>query len=89
MKPVVKRLPCVTLYGRPGCCLCDEVRTLLERVAGDLAFELVERDIESDELLLRRFLERIPVIAIDGVERFELQVDERALRACLASAAMI
>jgi hypothetical protein len=38
---------------------------------------------------LRRFLERIPVIAIDGSERFELQVDERQLRASLAAAAMI
>jgi glutaredoxin len=89
MRPAAERIPRVTLYGRAGCCLCDEARSLLEQIALDLRFELVECDIESDELLLRRLLERIPVIAIDGVERFELEVDELALRACLASAAMI
>ena len=42
-------------------------------------FVLHERDIESDDELLRRYLERIPVIEIDGVEAFELQVDETEL----------
>ncbi len=54
-----------------------------------MEFELEERDIETDELLLARYLERIPVIAVDGVDRFELMVDEAALRAHLAAAAMI
>ena len=37
---------------------------------------LEERDIEQDEELLRAYLERIPVVTIDGVEEFELFVDE-------------
>lgn len=69
----------VVLYGRPGCCLCDDARTVLERVRASHPFELRERDIESDERLLAAYLERIPVVAIDGVERFELVVDEREL----------
>ena len=48
----------VVLYGRPGCCLCDDARALLERVRADLPFELVERDIERDEALLRAYLEQ-------------------------------
>jgi glutaredoxin len=81
--------PQVTLYGRPGCCLCEDARVLLERLAREIDFELRDLDIEADEDLLRRFLERIPVIAIDGQERFELRVEEQALRASLAAAAMI
>jgi glutaredoxin len=69
----------VVLYGRDGCCLCDEARELLERARERHEFELVERDIESDERLLRRYLERIPVIAIDGTEAFELVIDEAEL----------
>jgi glutaredoxin len=69
----------VVLYGREGCCLCDEARELLERARERHEFELVERDIESDERLLRRYLERIPVIAIDGTEAFELVIDEAEL----------
>ena len=77
----------VTLYGRPGCHLCDDAREVLERIRRDDPFELVERDIEADDDLLRRYLERIPVIALDGTELFEYFVDEPALRAALRSGA--
>jgi glutaredoxin len=69
----------VVIYGRPGCCLCDEAREVLERVRAGRPFELEERDIERDDDLLRAYLERIPVITIDGEEAFELFVDEAEL----------
>ena len=73
----------VVLYARPGCHLCEEARAMLERAG--VTFD--ERDIESDADLFKRYLERIPVIAIDGEEAFELVVDERALRARLGTLA--
>jgi len=76
----------VTLYSRPGCCLCDDARAVLERVRAGTGFDLQERNIEDDERLLRAYLERIPVITIDGREAFELLVDEDALRAALGVA---
>jgi glutaredoxin len=75
----------VVLYGREGCCLCTEALGLLERVRATQPFELVQRDIERDERLLRAYLERIPVVTIDGVEVFELFVDENALRRLLSA----
>jgi glutaredoxin len=69
----------VVLYGRPGCCLCDDAREVLERVRAQHPFGLHERDIERDDGLLRAYLERIPVITIDGAEAFELFVDEAEL----------
>ena len=42
-------------------------------------FELSERDIEGDDALLAAYLERIPVVTIDGVEAFELFVNESEL----------
>ena len=69
----------VVLYGRDGCCLCDDARVILERVRARHPFRLSERDIDADEALLRAYLERIPVVAIDGVEAFELFVDESEL----------
>ena len=74
----------VTLYGRPGCHLCDDARAVLERVRAESPFALVERDIERDEALLRAYLERIPVIALDGEELFDFFVDEGELRRRLA-----
>jgi glutaredoxin len=69
----------VVLYGREGCCLCDEAREVLERVRRRRPFLLEERDIDRDDALLRAYLERIPVVTIDGVEAFELFVDETEL----------
>ncbi len=71
--------PEVVLYGRDGCCLCDDARVILERVRARYPFALIERDIEADDRLLRAYLERIPVVTIDGVEVFEFFVDEPAL----------
>ena len=70
----------LTLYGRPGCHLCDEARTQLLALAPELGFTLAERDIEADDDLLRRYLERIPVVALEGEELFDFFVDERVLR---------
>jgi hypothetical protein len=69
----------VVLYSRRGCCLCDEARVILERVRIERPFTLEERDIESDDALLRAYLERIPVVTIEGVEAFELFVNESEL----------
>ncbi|HEY7891194.1 MAG TPA: glutaredoxin family protein, partial [Solirubrobacteraceae bacterium] len=48
----------VVLYGRDGCCLCDEARQVLERVRGRQPFTLVQRDIDTDDALQRAYLER-------------------------------
>jgi glutaredoxin-like protein DUF836 len=69
----------VVLFGREGCCLCDDAREILLRVRDRRPFVLRERDIDGDEALLRAYLERIPVVTIDGVEAFELFVDESEL----------
>jgi glutaredoxin len=69
----------VVLYSREGCCLCDDAREILERVRRRRPFRLEERDIEADDVLHRAYLERIPVVTIDGVEAFEYFVDESEL----------
>ena len=74
----------LTVYGRQGCHLCDEALAELRRLAPELGFSIREVDIEADDDLHRRYLERIPVIALDGDELFDFFVDERALRAALA-----
>jgi glutaredoxin len=71
--------PTVTVYGRPGCHLCEDALAAIDRVRREAVFELDVVDIEQDDKLLLRYLERIPVVAIDGHELFELFVDEAAL----------
>ena len=77
-------LATVVLYGRADCHLCDDARAVLERVRADVPFDLVERDIERDDALHRRYLERIPVVEVAGEEAFEFFVEEAELRRRLA-----
>jgi glutaredoxin len=77
--------PEVVLYGRPGCHLCDEARAVIRRVGATHPFALSEHNIEESDELLRAYLERIPVICIDGVETFELFVDEHRFAAAVAA----
>ena len=72
-------IPVLRLLGRPGCHLCDDARDLLERLRGEHAFTLEVIDIESDDALLKAYLERIPVIALDGEELYDFFVDEEDL----------
>ncbi|GGD20388.1 glutaredoxin family protein [Nocardioides daphniae] len=77
-------VPRITLYGRPGCHLCDDARAVVERVCADLGESFVEVDIDSDEDLLDRFGEEIPVTFVDGRQHDFWRVDESRLRAALA-----
>lgn len=75
----------VTLYGRPGCHLCDDARDIVRRLAAELPFHLQDVDIESDDTLHKAYLERIPVLALDGEELYDFFVDEADLRERLSA----
>ncbi|MDX6603736.1 MAG: hypothetical protein QOF23_245 [Solirubrobacterales bacterium] len=71
----------VVVYSRPGCHLCEQaIAALVSLHEEGYRFDLHEIDIESDELLLRRHLERIPVVEIDGREVSELILDRAGVR---------
>ncbi|HEX3616197.1 MAG TPA: glutaredoxin family protein [Solirubrobacteraceae bacterium] len=72
-------------YGREGCHLCADALTLIERVRSRIPFTLEQRDIETDDDWFKRYLERIPVVEIDGEVVFELFVDERQLERRLST----
>ena len=74
----------ITLYGRPGCHLCDDALEVLERIRADAPFDLATVNIEDDDALLRAYLVRIPVVSVDGEEVYDYYVDEADLRARLA-----
>ena len=89
--PNVPPLPDLVLYARPGCGLCDEARVAIELVISDrrargLAVpSVIERDIEADDDLHRRLLERIPVVEIGNL-RVELIVTVGKVRRLLNEA---
>ncbi|HJN45605.1 MAG: NrdH-redoxin [Acidobacteria bacterium] len=70
----------LTLYTRPGCHLCDDLKTTLLRIRPQQAFELSEVDISREPALKRRYGRAIPVLLIDGVEAARHRIAETDLR---------
>ena len=74
----------LTLYGRPDCHLCHEMRAVIDAVAQDVRFTLEEVDVDGDAALAARYGANVPVLAVNGRTAFKHRVDPRALRARLA-----
>ena len=70
----------LTLYGKPGCHLCDDARAIVGEALAGRDVALREVDVTLDPALERRYGERIPVVAVDGEELFDYVVDPDALR---------
>lgn len=67
----------VVLYSKPGCCLCEEVKAQIRKLARDHHFEWRELNILEDPDLRDRFAEKVPVVFINGQQAFEYTLDEK------------
>jgi len=76
--------PRVTLYGRPGCHLCEDARAVVSMVCTELGEEFIEVSVDGDPELQRRFGEEVPVTFVDGRQHDFWRVDPQRLRAALA-----
>ena len=74
--------PEIVLYERDGCHLCEEARVLLDTMLGAGRYHRV--DIDTDDDLLVAYAYRIPVVAVDGVDRLEAPITGPDVRALLA-----
>jgi hypothetical protein len=73
----------LVLLSRPGCGLCREMHALVDRLRGEFSLELVERNIEDDPELLRRYKLEIPVLLLGDAELARHRVALADLRARL------
>jgi glutaredoxin len=71
----------VILYTRHGCHLCEVARDQLLRHG----LTPREVDIDADPDLRARYTDSVPVVSIDGRERFRGRIDERLLKRLLNS----
>lgn len=74
------------MYSRARCGLCDEAREVILAVREDAPFDFEEVSVEGDHALEGEYGLRVPVVLVDGVERFEVQVPPSDLRALVAGA---
>lgn len=68
----------VLLYSRPGCGLCDEAREVILATMARVPFSFEEVDVSGTDALELEYGIRVPVVLVDGEERFEVRVDARA-----------
>ena len=79
-------MPRLTLYSKPDCHLCRDMKATVQRVLRDRAgIALEEVDISSDPLLLDRYGPEIPVLMIDGKKVAKYRVTEAELTRMLES----
>lgn len=62
----------ITIYGRPECHLCDDAEERVAQLVEGTGVVIEVINIEHDDELHRRYLEKIPVIQFDGEQLAEL-----------------
>lgn len=72
------------LYSKPGCHLCDEMKTVVAKVAGRFGVDVKEVDISADPDLIQRYGEQIPVLMLDGKKIAKYRISEKELARRLA-----
>ena len=77
----------VTIYSRPGCHLCDEMKAVVKQVAITVPLALNEIDISKDPELERLYGLEIPVLFVGGRKVAKYRVDEQEFRRILAGRA--
>ena len=73
----------LTLYSRKDCCLCDDMKAVVNKVAANLALEIDEIDVDGSSELREKFGNEVPVLFIDGRKAFKYRVTAAALERSL------
>jgi glutaredoxin len=74
----------ITLYGKPGCHLCDDARQVIEAVCAETGTSYDEVDITTSPDLMEAYGEQIPVTFVDGRQHDFWRVDAARLRKALS-----
>jgi glutaredoxin len=69
----------LTLYSKPGCHLCEDLRALLDELQPEYGFAMTEIDISGDDGLFARYRYDIPVLWRDGEEVARGRISDREL----------
>ena len=77
----------LTIYSRPGCHLCDEMKAVIERVGRSVPLTVDEIDISRDAELDERYRLEVPVLMVDGKKAAKYRITEEELTRILAGRA--
>jgi glutaredoxin len=69
----------LTIFSRPGCHLCDEMKEVVHRLSASVPLSIEEVDISGDADLERLYGVEIPVLMIDGKKVAKYRIAESEL----------
>lgn len=75
----------LTLYSRRDCCLCEEMKAVIRRVASRVTLQLEEIDVDTSPELQERYGNEVPVLFIDERKAFKYRVTRKELEKKLRS----
>lgn len=75
----------LTLYSRPGCHLCDEMKAVIDRVSVHIPLTVDLIDISTSAELEGLYGLEIPVLLIDGRKVAKYRITEPALVRALSA----
>lgn len=70
----------ITIYTREGCCLCDDMKEVVRRVAREVPLEMNEVDVEEASDLKKKYGHEVPVLFINGRKAFKYRVTAGELK---------
>ena len=71
----------LTIYSKPGCHLCDEMKDLVRAtIANQADISIEEIDISTSHELLERYGLEIPVLMIDGRKAAKYRITREELK---------
>ncbi|MBI4517552.1 MAG: glutaredoxin family protein [Deltaproteobacteria bacterium] len=76
----------LTIYSRPACHLCDEMKAVVLPLAAEFGAVVEEIDIDTDPALAAQYGLEIPVLLLNGRKAFKYRVTAGELRARLRRA---
>jgi len=68
------------LYSRKDCCLCDEMKNVIHRVAARVPLALDEIDVDSSPELAQQYGNDVPLLFVNGRKAFKYRVTEKELK---------
>jgi glutaredoxin len=73
------------LYSRSGCCLCDEMKTIVRQVGRKTSLIVEAIDVDSSDDLREKYGEEVPVLFINGRKAFKYRLTAKQLATRLKS----
>ena len=70
----------LTLYARENCCLCEEMKEVVRKVATEVSLEIVEVNVDDEPNLKEKYGNEVPVLSINGRKAFKVRVTVKELR---------